>query len=47
MNNMMGSMADARSSAATLKMQQAYEDESAVPSWYKALKKHNREWMNT
>ena len=44
MNNMMaGSMADARSSAATLKMQQAYEDESAVPSWYKALKKHNRE----
>ena len=38
-----GSMADVRSSAATLKMQAAYEDESAVPAWYKALKKNIRD----
>ena len=38
-----GSLAEARSSAATMKMQQAYEDESAVPAWYKTLKKNVRD----
>lgn len=39
-----GSMADARSSAATIKMHQDFEDESAVPAWYKTLKKNVRDW---
>ena len=38
-----GSMAEARSSAATLKLHQDFEDESAVPAWYKTLKKNVRE----
>ena len=40
---MTGSMADARSSAATIKMHQDFEDESAVPAWYKTLKKNVRD----
>ena len=38
-----GSMADARSSAATIKMQQEFEGESAVPAWYATLKKNNKQ----
>ena len=38
-----GSIAEARSSAATMKMQQAYEDDSAVPAWYRTLKKNVRD----
>ena len=38
-----GSLADARSSAATIKLQQAFEEESAVPAWYKTLKKNMKE----
>ena len=38
-----GSLADARSSAATIKIQQAFEDDSAVPAWYKTLKKNLKE----
>jgi len=38
-----GSMAEARSSAATLKLHQDFEDESAVPAWYKTLKKNARD----
>lgn len=40
-NPMMGaSMADMRSSAATAKVVQSFGDDSAVPAWYKSLKKN-------
>ena len=38
-----GSMAEARSSAATLKVQQSFDEDSAVPAWYRTLKKGMRE----
>lgn len=38
-----GSLAEARSSAATIKMQQAFEEDSAVPAWYRTLKKGIRD----
>ena len=40
---MSGSMADARSSAATIKMHQDFEDDSAVPAWARSLKKKLRD----
>ena len=42
-NLLSGSMADARSSAATMKMQNAFESDSAVPAWYSTLKKNIRD----
>ena len=38
-----GSFAEARSSAATLKVQQAFDEDSATPAWYRTLKKGMRD----
>ena len=38
-----GSLAEARSSAATMKVQQAFDDDNAAPAWYRTLKKGLRD----
>ena len=38
-----GSLAEARSSAAMLKVQQAFDEDSAAPAWYRTLKKGLRD----